>query len=401
MTSTTKALLETMKILKRYIHFKDQSSYLTLALFILLTHCFKNFDTLPYLLITGPYGSGKTLILELLNILCHRPLLASQISKAAFYHVIHRLQGTLLVDEAEGLSKRFQNEFDMAVLLHGYKAGGFVVRVDPGKRKHIKFRCFGPKVIANIGGIYSKQLRSRCIILKTIEMEEGTDMETFITSRDGRQLKELASAIASLFKRKKINEQIKLLYHNFKPIEGLKGRDMELWIGTLVLAQIIDSEAPNLKLYDRVVKTAISSTEKRDEETFFKDWNAQFIMAAESFFPPKYSDSDTFIQADLIAKHAIEKVNPPFTLRTEGLGRILDRESILIERRVMWFKDEKGNPVHKTGWRIDVERLRRKISKFQKYIEPEEDPLGNQGVSISDIAHIFDNDPPKFKGRRS
>ena len=173
LTSLTKALWETMKILKRYIHFRDQSSYLILGLFILQTHCFKNFDTLPYLLITGPYGSGKTLILELLNLLCHRPLLASQISKAAFYHVIHRLQGTLLIDEAEGLSRRYQNEFDMAVLLHGYKAGGFVVRVDPGKRKHIKFRCFGPKVIANIGGIYSKQLRSRCIILKTIETEGG------------------------------------------------------------------------------------------------------------------------------------------------------------------------------------------------------------------------------------
>ena len=171
--SMTTALLETMKIWKRYIHLKDPSLRLILALFILMTHCFKNFDTLPYLLITGPYGSGKTLILELLNLLCHRPLLASQISKAAFYHVIHRQQGTLLIDEAEGLSQRFQNEFDMAVLLHGYKAGGFVVRVDPGKRKHIKFRCFGPKVIANIGGIYSKQLRSRCIVLKTTQSEGG------------------------------------------------------------------------------------------------------------------------------------------------------------------------------------------------------------------------------------
>lgn len=173
LTSLSMLLLETMKILKRYIHFKDQSSYLILALFILLTHGFKNFDTVPYLLITGPYGSGKTLILEILNLLCYRPLLASQISKAAFYHVIHRLQGTLLIDEAEGLSRRYQNEFDMAVLLHGYKAGGFVVRVDPGKRKHIKFRCFGPKVIANIGGIYSKQLRSRCIVLKTTQSEGG------------------------------------------------------------------------------------------------------------------------------------------------------------------------------------------------------------------------------------
>jgi hypothetical protein len=173
LTSLTKALLETTKILKKYVYFKDSSSYLILALFILLTYCFKNFDTVPYLLITGPYGSGKTLILEILNSLCFRPLLASQISRAAFYDVIHRLQGTLLIDEAEGLSKRYQSDFDMAILLHGYKAGGFVVKVDANKRKHVKFRCFSPKVIANIGGIYSKQLRSRCIILKTTEMEGG------------------------------------------------------------------------------------------------------------------------------------------------------------------------------------------------------------------------------------
>ena len=173
LNSMTTALREVRKILKKYVHFQDKSSYLILALFILLTHSFKNFDVVPYLLITGPYGSGKTLILELLNLLCYRPLLASQISKAAFYHVIHRLQGTLLIDEAEGLSRRYQNEFDMAVLLHGYKSGGFVVRVDAGKRKHVKFRCFGPKAIANTGGIYSKQLRSRCIVLRTTEMEGG------------------------------------------------------------------------------------------------------------------------------------------------------------------------------------------------------------------------------------
>lgn len=220
-------------------------------------------------------------------------------------------------------------------------------------------------------------------------------METFITSRDGGELKELASAIEFLFKRKKFKHQIKLLYHNFKSIKGLKGRDMELWIGMLVLAQIIDSESPNLKLFDRVLKTAISATEKRDEETFFLDWNSQFLIATENFFPPNYIDSDIFIQADLITNHVPEQVKPPFKIRTEGLGKLLDRESFLIERRVRWFKDKEGNQVHKTGWRLDVKRLRRKVSKFQKYIQPQEDPPANQAFSISDLADIFDDE--KFK----
>ena len=198
-------------------------------------------------------------------------------------------------------------------------------------------------------------------------------METFIASRDGKDLKELASAITSLLKRKKIKDQIKSLYHNFKPIKGLRGRDLEIWIGMAVLAKIIDSESPNLKLFDRVAKTAISATEKRDEETFFLDWNSQFLIAIANYIKANQHDSNTFIQAELITNHVTEEVKPLFRIRTEGLGKILDRESILIERRVRWFKDEKGNPVHKTGWRIDVDRLRRKVSKFQKYIQSEEE----------------------------
>lgn len=225
-------------------------------------------------------------------------------------------------------------------------------------------------------------------------------METFIASRDGKDLKELASAIASLLKRKKIKEQIKSLYHNFKPVNGLKGRDLEIWVGMLVLSQLIDSEPPNLNLFDRVLNIAISATEKRDEETFFLDWNSQFLIAIANYVKDRHHDNEAFIQADLITNHVSEEVKPPFRIRTEGLGKILDRESILIERRVRWFKDEKGNPVHKTGWRIDVDRLRRKVSKFQKYIQPKEDPPTNQGFCNSDLAGIFESNPPEFKGRR-
>jgi len=197
-------------------------------------------------------------------------------------------------------------------------------------------------------------------------------MERFITSRDGGKLKELSSAITSLFKRKKIKDQIKSLYHNFEPIRGLNGRGLEIWTGMLILAQIIDGESPRLKLFDKVVKIAITANEKRDEETFFLDWNSQFLIAVANFVSNNY-DSNTFIQADLVANHVIEEVKPPFRIRTEGLGRILDRESILIERRVRWFKDEKGNPIHKTGWRLDVVRLRGKVSKFRKYIQSKEE----------------------------
>lgn len=224
-------------------------------------------------------------------------------------------------------------------------------------------------------------------------------METFIMSRDGGQLKELASAIGSLFKRKNIKDQIKSLYHNFKPVKGMEGRDLELLVGMPVLVRIIESETPNLKLSDRVLKIAISATEKRDDETFFLDWNSQFLISVANLARIRNFDSNAFYRGDEITAHVTEEVSLPFKLRTGGLGRVLDRESILIERKVKWFRDDKGNQIHKTGWRIDVDRLRRKVSKFHKYIQPREDSPVNQGFSSFNLADILENNPPDFTER--
>ncbi len=164
----TPLLQKVQDILQRYVHFRESSYYLVLSLYILFTYAFKQFDSLPYVLVTGPFGSGKTLILQILKLLCYRALPATSISPAAFYHVINSLNGTLLIDEVEEFSRKIPRGFDMAVVLNGYKRAGFVVRVDPRKRRPIKYKCYGPKVIANTGGIYLKPLLSRCIVIKTV-----------------------------------------------------------------------------------------------------------------------------------------------------------------------------------------------------------------------------------------
>jgi hypothetical protein len=240
LNSMTMALTEIVKVMKRFVYFQDPSSYLVLGLFVLQTYCFRHFDTTPYIFLNGPHGSGKTQALEILRILCHRALLVSSISDAGFYYAINQLRGCLILDEAEYLSMRYQHVIDMAVLNHGYKTGGFVIRVDPGKRKLVRFNCFGPKIFANIAGVYSKPLKSRCITIKTVPAER--ELERFSTIIHGRSLKELATAINLLFKRKKVIEKIKLHYKDFGSIKDLTGRDLELWMGMLVLAKIIDSE---------------------------------------------------------------------------------------------------------------------------------------------------------------
>lgn len=236
--SATAALVEIIKVLKRYVYFKDNSYYIILGLYILLTYSFRFFDAVAYLLITGPSNTGKTLILDILQLLCYRPIKAEDISEASLYHFTNKLKGVLLLDDVEDFARRNPRKFDLAVVRGGYKKGGGVLLMHKGKP--VRLQSYGPKVIANIGGIYNKALMSRCIEIRTVDAEK--EMDRFSTTLHGKSLKDLASGIAQLFKRKNIQKKIELLHRNFQPITGLVGRDLELWIGLLVLAQLIDSE---------------------------------------------------------------------------------------------------------------------------------------------------------------
>ena len=368
--SMTTALLEIMKVLKRFIYLQDKSSYLILGLFILQTYCFKFFDATPYISITGPIGSGKTLILEILNFLCNRSLLVTDISNAGFYHQLNKLHGTLILDEAEYLAQRYQREIDMAILLHGYKRGGFVLRVGPGQRRLVKFDCYGPKVFGNIGGIYSRPLKSRCITIKTVLAE--SEKERFSPILHGKVLKDLSKVITQLFKRKKIQEQIKSLHRDFESIEGLTGRDLELWMGMLIIAKILNSDGLKTNIYDMVVKIAIATIKKREGDALLLDWDVKFMLSLFNYLLAREYDGTSFIVAEEVFNHVINEVKPFFRMRTEDLGRKLDKES-LIKRKLIYVRDKEGNLVHKTGWQINIDRLDRRVSKYKKFLQTKEE----------------------------
>lgn len=238
-TSVTAALLAVIKVFKRFCYFKDNSYYLILGLCVLLSYSVRFFDVTPYLLFVGPKDTGKTLVLDILQLLCYRAIRAEDVSEASLYHFTNLMRGTLLIDDCEDLSKRNQRKFNLSVVRGGYKKSGGVLRFYKGKL--VRLNTFGLKAIASIGGIYDKALVSWCIQIKTVEAEE--ELERFSTTLHGKELKHLASGIEQLFKRKSLRKQIESLHRNFpRSISGLVGRNLELWIGILVLAQLIDEE---------------------------------------------------------------------------------------------------------------------------------------------------------------
>lgn len=77
--SVADALTEVQEMLKSFVCFKSPDDLLITALYVLLTYCinpadggFKMFPILPFLLITGDPGSGKTQLMKVLKRLCFR-----------------------------------------------------------------------------------------------------------------------------------------------------------------------------------------------------------------------------------------------------------------------------------------------------------------------------------------
>jgi hypothetical protein len=74
-------------------------SEIKLSLFILATWIADRLPSVPYLLVQGPFGSGKTPLLKLLSCLCRRSILLSGLTPSEFFSLPLALRPTLLLDE--------------------------------------------------------------------------------------------------------------------------------------------------------------------------------------------------------------------------------------------------------------------------------------------------------------
>jgi hypothetical protein len=159
-----------MESLARYLDFPSgemaAGTVAMLCCWIILSYVFHAFDSVPYLAVSGPAGSGKSRVFELLAQLVFRPLSTSNVSNAALFRHLDAFGGAVLIDEAE----RLRESRDPAVgellssLLAGYRRNGSVTRCeavgDGFEMKH--FSVFGLKAVACINSIPTA-LASRCI----------------------------------------------------------------------------------------------------------------------------------------------------------------------------------------------------------------------------------------------
>ena len=176
---------ETCDFIARFCAFPDSHCLTAVALWAAHTHMVEDFHTTPRLALLSPEAaSGKTRVLDVLEVLVPHPMLSLSASPAAVFRTLADRQVTLLFDEVDAVwSKRGKddNHEDLRALLNaGYKRGATIPRCVGPKHDVQHFRVFGSVALAGLGSL-PDTIMSRSIIIRMRRRAPGEFVEPFRT----------------------------------------------------------------------------------------------------------------------------------------------------------------------------------------------------------------------------
>jgi hypothetical protein len=141
--------------IRKYVHLSDAQARIVTA-WVAHTHVMGAWTTTPYLAITSALKqSGKTRLLEALDLLVNKPWMTGRVTAACLVRKVDQVRPTLLLDESDAA---FSGEKEYAEALRGILNTGFYVDgvasccVGQGANISYKdFKTFCAKAIAGIG----------------------------------------------------------------------------------------------------------------------------------------------------------------------------------------------------------------------------------------------------------
>lgn len=159
-----------------------------LALWAVHTHCYDRFRHTPRLAVRSPEkGCGKTTVLDLLELVCARPLPTASVTPAAIFRAVEAAKPTLLIDEADTF---LANSDELRGILNvGNKKGGQVVRCVGDDAEPRAFAAFAPAAIAAIGHLPGTiQDRSITLLMRRAMGKERPAGITATTEAEGKAM---------------------------------------------------------------------------------------------------------------------------------------------------------------------------------------------------------------------
>jgi hypothetical protein len=167
----TSELLEAVRdFLATYVVLQDGSHFDAISLWVMHAHAVEAAETSPRLvLLSAEKSSGKTRVLECLELLTPHALSTINCTVAALFRVLADEPVTILLDEADAIfgPRAAKEHEDLRALLNaGYRRGATVIRVvgEGRKMKVVRFPVFAATAVASIGRL-PDTIESRALII--------------------------------------------------------------------------------------------------------------------------------------------------------------------------------------------------------------------------------------------
>ena len=168
--------------IRRFVVLDDAQTD-AITLWAAATHTFESFACTGYLAISSAEKrSGKTLLLEVLELLVRDPLPTANISDAALFRVIDERKPTLLIDEIDAIfGKKVREREELRGILNaGYRRGAVTHRMGgPSNTTLQTFSVYCPKAFAGIGDSLPDTIADRAIPIRLRRRTREEPVERF------------------------------------------------------------------------------------------------------------------------------------------------------------------------------------------------------------------------------
>ena len=186
----------------RFVVFSSTAQRDAVALWAVHTHAIDGAENTPRLAVNSPVPrSGKTRLLEVLELLCRRARHSTSMTAAYLFRLVDAVGPTLLIDEVDTIfgsrTKNDQNEDLRGLINSGHRRGAKVGRcVGQGSDiQAVDFDVFCAVALAGIGDVLPDTVMDRSIVVKLRRRSGDETVEPFRIRRVTPQGRALARRV--------------------------------------------------------------------------------------------------------------------------------------------------------------------------------------------------------------
>jgi hypothetical protein len=275
---------ETREFIRSYFDHLDPRVYEIMCAAVAWSYFYRDVGvSTPYILFLGPWRSGKTRALEVLESLSYKALRVVDPSEASLFRSIELLRPTLLIDESQIVDQNVR-----AVMASGYRYGSKVMRVlDPEADGFDGIKFYDTFAFV----IYaSREEPPSDILSRTVVVHCEKNLRPTLKRIDEARALDLRTRwlAQKLYYRGKIEV-------SFEEFPSMDGRLQELFSPLIVMAKTFGGEeaAKAVESYGRSTEVELSAYESSTPE-------AELVEAMARIVEERGGDAPVVVYADEI-----------------------------------------------------------------------------------------------------